>query len=169
MTTATSTGSLLLNPSPRGSGSAAARAADHTSLDVADLLDPVLRRAVDYFASALDLTSTPDCEYVVVGTTGKRRGFMLGSASAARWELPFVLVNSVSVDAEDEPDAESLSAADAIRSMRNSAGDLRELMSRLNDADRERAWAEIAQQLRQFEGPNGFEAPGEVLIGVGTK
>lgn len=61
------------------------------------------------------------------------------------------------------------SAADATRSMRNSAGDLRELVSRLHDADRERAWAEIAQQLRQFEGPNGFEAPGEVLIGVGTK
>jgi hypothetical protein len=61
------------------------------------------------------------------------------------------------------------SAADAIRSMRNSAGDLRELMSRLNDADRELAWAEIEQQLRQFEGPNGFETPGEVLIGVGTK
>lgn len=61
------------------------------------------------------------------------------------------------------------SAADATRSMRNSAGDLRELMSRLHDADRERAWAEIDQQLRQFEGPNGFEAPGEVLIGVGTK
>jgi SAM-dependent methyltransferase len=61
------------------------------------------------------------------------------------------------------------SAADAMRRMSNSAGDLRELMSRLTDADRELAWAEIAQQLRQFEGPNGFEAPGEVLIGVGTK
>ena len=63
----------------------------------------------------------------------------------------------------------SPSAADAIRSMRNNAVDLRELMSRLNDADRELAWAEIEQQLRQFEGPNGFEAPGEMLIGVGTK
>jgi ubiquinone/menaquinone biosynthesis C-methylase UbiE len=61
------------------------------------------------------------------------------------------------------------SAADAIRSMRNSASDVSELMSRLNDANRELAWAEIEQQLRQFEGPNGFEAPGEVLIGVGTK
>ena len=63
----------------------------------------------------------------------------------------------------------SPSAADSIRSMRNSAGDLRELMSRLNDTDRELAWAEIEQQLHQFEGPSGFEAPGEVLIGVGTK
>jgi ubiquinone/menaquinone biosynthesis C-methylase UbiE len=60
------------------------------------------------------------------------------------------------------------SAADAIRSMRNSASGVSELMSRLNDADRELAWAEIEQQLRQFEGPNGFEMPGEVLIGVGT-
>lgn len=61
------------------------------------------------------------------------------------------------------------SAADAIRTMRNSAVDLRELMNRLNDANRELAWAEIEQQMRRFEGPNGFEAPGEVLIGVGTK
>jgi len=38
------------------------------------------------------------------------------------------------------------SAADAIRSMRNSVAELRE-----------------------FEGPNGLELPGEVLIGVGTK
>ena len=61
------------------------------------------------------------------------------------------------------------SAADAIRPMRNTAASVRELMSRLNDADRELAWTEIEQQLLQFEGPNGFEAPGEVLIGVGTK
>ena len=61
------------------------------------------------------------------------------------------------------------SAADAIRSMRNAAGDLKELMTQLNEADRERAWAEIAEQFKRFEGPNGFEIPGEVLIGVGTK
>jgi len=61
------------------------------------------------------------------------------------------------------------SAADAIRTMRNSAGDLREIMSQLNEAKRETAWVEIEQELRQYEGPNGFDAPGEVLIGVGTK
>jgi len=37
------------------------------------------------------------------------------------------------------------------------------------DAEREQAWAEIEQQLRRFEGPNGCEVPGELLIGVGTK
>jgi hypothetical protein len=53
--------------------------------------------------------------------------------------------------------------------MKKGAGDTRELMSRLNEADRERAWAEIAEEFRRYEGPNGFEIPGEVLIGVGTK
>jgi len=61
------------------------------------------------------------------------------------------------------------STADAIERMRNSAGDLRELMSRLNEAERERAWVEIEEQLKRFERPNGLELPGEVLIGVGTK
>jgi ubiquinone/menaquinone biosynthesis C-methylase UbiE len=61
------------------------------------------------------------------------------------------------------------SAAEATGRMRNSAGDIRELMSRLSEADHERAWGEIEAQLRRFEGPNGLEIPGEVLIGVGTK
>jgi len=39
----------------------------------------------------------------------------------------------------------------------------------LRNAEREQAWTEIEQQLRRFEGPNGCEVPGEVLIGVGTK
>jgi hypothetical protein len=61
------------------------------------------------------------------------------------------------------------SAAAAVENMKKGAGDTRELMSRLNEADREWAWVEIAEQLKRFEGPNGCEIPGEVLIGVGTK
>ena len=61
------------------------------------------------------------------------------------------------------------SAADAIRRMRNGAGDMRELMNQLNETERERAWVEIEEQLGRFEGPNGLEVPGEMLIGVGTK
>ena len=61
------------------------------------------------------------------------------------------------------------SIAEAIRTISNSAGYLRELISRLNEAERERAWVEIEEQLRRFEGRNGLEIPGEVLIGVGTK
>ena len=60
-------------------------------------------------------------------------------------------------------------AAAAVENMRKSASDTREVMNRLNEADRECAWAEIAEQFKRFEGPNGFEIPGEVHIGVGTK
>lgn len=62
------------------------------------------------------------------------------------------------------------SAAAAVENMKKvSAGDIGELMNRLEEADRDRAWAEIEEKFKRFEGPNGFEAPGEVLIGVGTK
>jgi SAM-dependent methyltransferase len=63
----------------------------------------------------------------------------------------------------------SPSAADAVENMRKGAGDLKELMNRLSEADRELAWAEIEEQFRRFEKPNGLEIPGEVLIGVGAK
>jgi SAM-dependent methyltransferase len=61
------------------------------------------------------------------------------------------------------------SAVAAVENLRKGAGDTRELMNRLNEADRERAWAEIAEQFRRFEGPNGLDIPGELLIGIGTK
>ena len=61
------------------------------------------------------------------------------------------------------------SAADAVGNMRKGVGDFKELLNQLNEADREPVWAEIEEQFRRFEGPNGFEIPGEVLIGVGMK
>jgi SAM-dependent methyltransferase len=61
------------------------------------------------------------------------------------------------------------SAVAAVENMRKGAGDTRELMNRLNETDRERAWAEVAEQFKRFEAPNGFEIPGEVLVGVGMK
>jgi SAM-dependent methyltransferase len=62
------------------------------------------------------------------------------------------------------------SAAAAVGNMKKAtAGDIGELMSRLKEADRDRAWAEIEEKFKRFEGPNGFEVPGEVLVGVGMK
>jgi SAM-dependent methyltransferase len=80
-------------------------------------------------------------------------------------ELPHVMIHAV-----PRPRHFS-SAADAVGGMRKTGRgrEVKELMSRLNEADRERAWTEIAEQFKQFEGPNGCEIPGEVLIGVGTK
>ena len=61
------------------------------------------------------------------------------------------------------------SIAEAVLAMKGSFPRLQTLLNKLSDADRALAWNEIEQQLRQFDGPKGFEAPGEWLIGVGTK
>lgn len=61
------------------------------------------------------------------------------------------------------------SAAEAVRITTDSFPGLRHLMDQLSEAERERAWTEIQRDLSQFESPNGFEAPGEVLIGIGIK
>jgi len=46
---------------------------------------------------------------------------------------------------------------------------LRELMARLSRADQEQAWAEIERALARFAGPQGYDSPCELLLGVGTK
>jgi len=46
---------------------------------------------------------------------------------------------------------------------------LREPLAKLDPAGRAAMLADIEQSLRQYEGPEGVEAPGEVLVGVGTK
>jgi hypothetical protein len=53
--------------------------------------------------------------------------------------------------------------------MKDSFPRLQTILTKLSDADRALAWSEIEQQLSQFEGPEGFDAPGEWLVGVGTK
>jgi hypothetical protein len=46
---------------------------------------------------------------------------------------------------------------------------LRELMAQLNAVQREQAWAEIGKALQQFVGPDGYDSPCELLIGIGSK
>ena len=61
------------------------------------------------------------------------------------------------------------STVEAIQAMKGSFPRLKALMDMLSDAERAQAWSEIEQRLSQFEGPDGFNAPGEWLVGVGTK
>jgi hypothetical protein len=61
------------------------------------------------------------------------------------------------------------SLAEAIKTMKESFAFLQDVLAKLTDAEQDRAWKEIEQEMSQFESANGFEAPGEVLIGVGTK
>ena len=61
------------------------------------------------------------------------------------------------------------SAADAAQDQRVSFVALHPYFAGLNEHDRARAWEEVEQVLRQFEGATGYAAPGEMLVAVGTK
>jgi hypothetical protein len=43
-----------------------------------------------------------------------------------------------------------------------------QLMAHLSEAERDAAWTEIEESMRQFEGADGFLVPQTYLIGVGT-
>jgi ubiquinone/menaquinone biosynthesis C-methylase UbiE len=60
------------------------------------------------------------------------------------------------------------SAAECVRFERESFGALHQMMAGLTEAERQEAWEEIEQELRKFEGPDGFAGPCELLIAVGT-
>jgi SAM-dependent methyltransferase len=61
------------------------------------------------------------------------------------------------------------SAAECVRFERESFGALHQMMSGLAQPERESVWEEIERELRQFEGPDGFEGPCEMLVGAGAK
>jgi ubiquinone/menaquinone biosynthesis C-methylase UbiE len=60
-------------------------------------------------------------------------------------------------------------AAEMVRFARESFGALHQMMASLSEAEREAAWQEMEEQLKQYEGPEGFAGPCELVIGVGTR
>jgi SAM-dependent methyltransferase len=61
------------------------------------------------------------------------------------------------------------SAADCVRFERESFGALHAMLGGLSEEAQEEAWAAIEEELGQFEGPDGFVAPCELIVGAGTK
>jgi SAM-dependent methyltransferase len=61
------------------------------------------------------------------------------------------------------------SAAECLRFERESFGALHQMLSGLDLSAREAAWDEIEKELSQFEGPNGFTGPCELVVAAGTK
>jgi hypothetical protein len=43
------------------------------------------------------------------------------------------------------------------------------MLAGLSEDERQAAWDEIERELRQFEGPAGFEGPCELIVGVGQR
>jgi ubiquinone/menaquinone biosynthesis C-methylase UbiE len=61
------------------------------------------------------------------------------------------------------------SAAECVRFERESFGALHQMLSGVDDAENNAVWEEIEQELRQFEGSDGFEGPCELVVGGGIK
>jgi SAM-dependent methyltransferase len=60
-------------------------------------------------------------------------------------------------------------AAECVQLERESFGALHQMLAGLDAAAREETWAEIGRALEEFQGPDGFAGPCEVLVGAGTK
>jgi ubiquinone/menaquinone biosynthesis C-methylase UbiE len=60
------------------------------------------------------------------------------------------------------------SAADCVRFERESFGALHQMLAGLDRGAREQAWEEIERDLSQFEGPDGFEGPCELLVAAAS-
>ena len=63
---------------------------------------------------------------------------------------------------------ELASAAECTQLERESFGALHQMLAGLPEAEREETWAAIEAALREFEGPNGFSGPCELLVGSGA-
>jgi SAM-dependent methyltransferase len=99
---------------------------------------------------------------------GQPGPFSLGAAGvleAAFKRAGFQQIETVRVDAP----VRLSSAAECVRFERESFGALGQMLSSLDEAERAEAWAEIGQELRSFETPEGFSAPCELIVASAVK
>ena len=59
--------------------------------------------------------------------------------------------------------------ADCVRFERESFGALHAMLGGVSEKAREEAWAEIEEELGQFEGPDGFVGPCELIVGAAAR
>ena len=61
------------------------------------------------------------------------------------------------------------SAAECVRFERESFGALHQMMRTLSEAEQAETWAQIEEELGQFEDESGFSGPCEMLVGAGSR
>jgi len=99
---------------------------------------------------------------------GQPGPFSLGGPGVLADTLARAGFSDVEVVAVDSP-VRLPSAAECVRFERESFGALHQMMRGLSEAEREETWAEIEESLTEFEGPDGFVGPCEMLVGAGTR
>jgi SAM-dependent methyltransferase len=99
---------------------------------------------------------------------GQPGPFSLGAPGVAERALTDAGFRDVDVEVVSSP-VRMASAADCVRFERESFGALGQMLAGLAPAEREAAWTEIEDALRQFEGPDGFTGPCEMLVVSATR
>jgi SAM-dependent methyltransferase len=99
---------------------------------------------------------------------GQPGPFSLGAPGVAERVLTEAGFRDVDVEVVSSP-VRMASVADCVRFERESFGALQQMLAALAPAEREAAWAEIEDALRQFEGPDGFTGPCEMLVVSATR
>ncbi len=99
---------------------------------------------------------------------GQPGPFSLGASGVAERALTEAGFRDIGIEVIPSP-VRMASAAECVRFERESFGALQQMLVGLPPAEREAAWAEIEDALRQFEGPDGFTGPCEMLVVSATR
>ena len=99
---------------------------------------------------------------------GQPGPFSLGAPGVAEAALALAGFHDISVEPVPSP-LRMASAADCVRFERESFGALHQMLAGLPAPERQAAWDEIGQALAEFEGPDGFEGPCEMLVISATR
>ncbi len=99
---------------------------------------------------------------------GQPGPFSLGGPGVAEKALTDAGFHDVSVQTVPSP-LRMTGAAECLRFERESFGALHQMLAGLPEPEREATWAEIGEALAEFDGPNGFTGPCEMLVVSGTR
>jgi SAM-dependent methyltransferase len=99
---------------------------------------------------------------------GQPGPFSLGAPGALEAALATAGFGEIEVRHAQAP-LQMASAAECVQFERESFGALQQMLTGLGEVERQEAWRELERELARYEGPQGFESPCEVLIGVGVK
>lgn len=99
---------------------------------------------------------------------GQPGPFSLGAPGVLKARLSEAGFRDVRVEVVPAP-VRLPSAAECVRFERESFGALHQMLATVPEAERAGVWDEIEEALRQFEGPEGFVGPCELLVASGVK
>ena len=99
---------------------------------------------------------------------GQPGPFSLGGPGVAEEAFTRAGFRDITVDVVESP-VRTATAEECLRFEQESFGALHTMLAGLTPEERQEAWDEVGEALKQFEGPEGFVGPCEMLVVTGTR